>query len=176
MSTYCLMDNHVHFVLRTPEPDLSDGLQRVFGRYARAFNDRYELDGHLFQGRFGSVLINLEAHHLEVYRYVAMNPVRAGLSLSPDLFTWSAHAALLGQASAPLLLDKSLAPFGGDRERYAAFVADAGSDFLTDLLGDHSRLRLAAAADAGFTQREIAQALGIAQSTVARRLQRIKGV
>jgi putative transposase len=166
---FCLMPNHLHLLVRTPEPDLSDGMRELLGHHARCFNDRWDRVGHLFQGRFHTRLVVRDAHHLELHRYLARNPVAAGLCAEPEAYRWSAHAALLGLAPAPRFLDTSLEAFGGSRERYAAFVA-TGRAFLLDLLGDGSPERLRAARDAGFSQAEIARALGVSQPTIHRRL------
>lgn len=55
--SYCLMGNHVHLLVETPEANLAVGMQRLQGDYARTFNQRYKTVGHLFQGRYGSVRI-----------------------------------------------------------------------------------------------------------------------
>ncbi len=169
VSSHCLMPNHLHLLLRTPEPDLSDGLRELLGGHARAFNDRHERVGHLFQGRFHCRVVVRDAHHLELHRYLARNPVAAALCATPEEYPWSAHAALLGISPAPPFLDTSLAAFAGDRLRYAAFVA-AGTTHLADLIGDGTTERLRAALDAGFSQRQLAAHLGLHQSSISRRL------
>ncbi len=115
--SYCLMPNHVHVIVRTPEPDLSDGMHDILGRYARGFNDRYGRVGHLFEKRFDSRVVADDAYHREVLRYVALNPVRAKLCARAGEYPWSAHGALAGTAPAPSWLDRSLAAFDGDAER-----------------------------------------------------------
>jgi putative transposase len=127
---YCLMPNHVHLVVETPAPNLSPGVQRLLGRYARLFNDRHRLWGHVFGGRFGSELIETERHALEVARYVVLNPVRARLAVKPHVGRWSSYAATvgLGRSERFLRVERLLRDFGdGDaaRARYAGFVADA---------------------------------------------------
>ena len=174
VASHCLMPNHLHLLVRTPDPDLSDGMRELLGHFARRFNDRHDRVGHLFQGRFHTRVVVRDAHRLELHRYLARNPVAAGLCAVPEAYRWSAHTALLGLTPAPLFLDTSLEAFAGSRERYAAFVA-AGTTFLADLLGDGSPERLRAAADAGFTQRQIASALGLHQSSIARRLRASRG-
>src|SRR5688572_26326927 len=67
---YCLMPNHYHLVISTPEPDLSAGMHHLNLRYARRFNARYGHEGHLFDRRFHSILIRSDWHLLEVIRYV----------------------------------------------------------------------------------------------------------
>ena len=71
------MPNHVHLVLETPRPNLAAGIRRLNGTYAQAFNARRDRAGHVFQGRYKAILIDKEAHLLEVCRYVVLNPVRA---------------------------------------------------------------------------------------------------
>jgi REP-associated tyrosine transposase len=85
---YCLMDNHVHLVVETPEPNLAAGMQYLHGTYGRVFNDRHGRTGHLFQGRYGAKAIRSDPQLWAVVRYVAMNPVTAGLCPSPDQWSW----------------------------------------------------------------------------------------
>jgi REP element-mobilizing transposase RayT len=96
---YCLMDNHVHLIVETPEPNLANGMQLLHGRFARFVNDRWGRSGHLFQGRYGSRLINDDAHLLTAAAYVAMNPVDAGLCADPEDWRWSSHAATVAGKS-----------------------------------------------------------------------------
>jgi REP-associated tyrosine transposase len=130
---YCLLSNHFHLLVQTPvaAEDLAQGMHRMNSRYAQWFNDRHEVVGHLFQGRFHSTLIEREGHFLEVIRYVFLNPVRAGACGRPDEWRWSSFRASVGKARAPQLLslDMVLELFSGDRQRarqlLTAFVDDA---------------------------------------------------
>jgi len=74
---YCLMDNHYHLLIETPQPNLSLGMRQLNGRYTQMYNRRHERVGHLFQGRFTAILVEKEAHLMELCRYVVLNPVRA---------------------------------------------------------------------------------------------------
>jgi putative transposase len=94
--TFCLMENHVHLLLETPEPNLGQGMRLLQSSYARAFNVRHGRTGHLFQGRFGSVLIRTDAQLWAVVSYIARNPIEAGLCEALDQWPWSSHQALLG--------------------------------------------------------------------------------
>ena len=67
---WVLMTNHYHLFLRTPEPHLSRAMHRLNQRYAEYFNRRHRRVGHLFQGRFKSVLVDSESYFLELARYV----------------------------------------------------------------------------------------------------------
>ncbi len=99
--SFCLMPNHFHLLLRTPNANLSRGMARLNGGYAQAYNRRHERIGPLFAGRFSGRLVQRDRHLLEVFRYVALNPVSARLCESPSAWLWSAHSALAGERSAP---------------------------------------------------------------------------
>ena len=86
---YCLMTNHFHLVIETPTESLSKGMHQLNGVYARKFNERHILDGHLFESRFRSTSVESEEHFEEVLRYIALNPVRAGLCEHPSDWPWS---------------------------------------------------------------------------------------
>jgi putative transposase len=76
---YCLMSNHYHLLLETPEANLARGMRRLNGVYTQGFNRRYGLSGHVLQGRYKAILVDRDAYLLELSRYVVLNPVRAGL-------------------------------------------------------------------------------------------------
>src|SRR4051794_24565547 len=129
--SYCLMGNHYHLVLETPGPTLGDGMRDINGRYAQLFNERHETGGgHLFQDRFGSKPVRNDAQFAQLLRYVAHNPVAAGLCDSPAGWRWSSHRALASSGSHPIVaidrVDERLAVWGGSSGgRYAAlFRAD----------------------------------------------------
>jgi len=127
---YCLMDNHYHLVIETPQPTLSRGMRQLNGVYTQRFNRRHERIGHLFQGRFKAILAERDAYLLELSRYVVLNPVRAGMVESPDRWPWSSYAATAGLASAPAWLSvewllRQFAPErGAAQEAYRRFVAE----------------------------------------------------
>ena len=89
LHAYCLMTNHFHLLLETPIPNLSAGMQRLKCDYAAYFNARYSFEGHLFQQRFGSRLLDTEEYYADALRYIAMNPVKAGLCEHPADWPWS---------------------------------------------------------------------------------------
>jgi len=94
---YCLMDNHFHLLIETPEGNLSIGMRQLNGVYTQAFNKRHRRVGHLFQGRYKAILIQKDSHLLEVCRYVVQNPVRAGLVEDPAQWRWSSYSAAAGR-------------------------------------------------------------------------------
>ena len=129
---YCLMGNHYHFVLQTHQPNLSRLMRHINGVYTQAFNRRHRKVGHLFQGRFKAVLVDRDAHFLEVCRYVDLNPVRASMVRHARDWRWSSYRAHVGQSQVQSWLDsaalhRQLAPRAPRRDgpaAYAAFVAE----------------------------------------------------
>ena len=94
---YCLMTTHYHLLIRTTDDArLADAMKRLNWLYARTHNTRHGGKGHVFGSRYGSTLIETDAHLQDACRYVALNPVRAGLCLFPEDWSWSSHAEALG--------------------------------------------------------------------------------
>jgi putative transposase len=106
---YCLLNTHLHLILRTPDPNLGVGMQRFQAPYAQSFNRRHTREGHLFRGRFYSIRLQTDDHLYAAIIYVAMNPVRAGMVARPELWRWSSYAATVGHKPAPSYLDVSAA-------------------------------------------------------------------
>ena len=127
---YCLMNNHYHLVIETPDGNLSKGMRQLNGVYTQTLNRRHHRVGHLFQGRFKGILVQKESHFLEVCRYVVLNPVRAKAVDHPRLWAWSSYRATGGLATIPrcLTVDEILAYFGQRRglaqEKYRSYVTE----------------------------------------------------
>jgi putative transposase len=105
LHAYCLMTNHVHLLL-TPEAaaDGCTGLMRDLGqRYVQYFNRRHERTGTLWEGRFRSCIAESALYVLGCYRYIEMNPVRAGIVDHPSGYLWSSYAVNSGMRSDPLV-------------------------------------------------------------------------
>lgn len=88
---YVLMGNHYHLLIETPEANLVEGMKWLQGTYTQRFNKRNGRHGHLFQGRYKSVVIDPEneGYFLTAGNYIHLNPVRAGLTDDPCAFAWS---------------------------------------------------------------------------------------
>ena len=76
---YCLMTNHYHLLVETPEGNLSAGMQQLNGVYTQYVNRQYHRCGHVFQGRFKSILVDTDVYYKTLVRYVLQNPLRAGM-------------------------------------------------------------------------------------------------
>ena len=114
---YCLMANHYHLVVETPEPNLSAGMRQLNGVYTMRFNWRHRTVGHVLQGRFKAILIQRESHLLEVCRYVVLNPVRTREVKKPEEWEWSSYTGTAGLARPHecLTVDWVLGQFGNTR-------------------------------------------------------------
>lgn len=125
---YCLMGNHFHLLLETLDPSLSSGMRQLNGSYTQAYNRKYKTVGHLFQGRYKSILIEKEAYLLELSRYIVLNPVRALIVSDPANYRWSSYAATAGLTEMPPFLNPNwiLSHFSSNqnaaRSEYIQFV------------------------------------------------------
>jgi putative transposase len=112
---FCLMTTHYHLLFTTPKPDLARGMHRLNSRYAHYFNERHVEDGHVFQSRYRSPLVDTEEYLLKIYRYIARNPVRAGICRRASEWRWSSYAHVCRTARPALPSDERwlLSHFGG---------------------------------------------------------------
>jgi len=139
---YCLMSNHFHLLLETPDANLSRGMRQLNGVYTQRFNRRHRRAGHVLQGRFKSILVEKESHLLELVRYVVLNPVRAKMVRSVRHWPWSSYRATAGQEEPlPLLTTEwILSQFSTDLQQatiqYRQFVRQGrGVDVWDELRG-----------------------------------------
>lgn len=93
---YCLMNNHYHLIIETPEGNLSKGMRQLNGVYTQMFNKKHKKTGHIFQGRYKAILIQKDTHLLEACRYVVLNPVRAKIVQKPEEWKWSSYRGTVG--------------------------------------------------------------------------------
>jgi len=127
---YCLMDNHYHLLVETPDANLSLGMRQLNGVYTQGFNRRHNRVGHVFQGRYKSILVEKNEHLLELCRYIVLNPVRAGMVNEPKKWVWSSYQATAYPIKAPefLTVDWILGQFAKRKNQarkvYRKFIAD----------------------------------------------------
>ncbi|MBW1920759.1 MAG: transposase [Deltaproteobacteria bacterium] len=120
---YCLMPNHIHLLLETEEANLSKIMQRLLSAYTLYFNKKHNQTGHLFQGRFKSLVVEKDDYLIELSRYIHLNPVRANIVKKPEDYRWSSLGYYLGGRSNNFLwVEDILSPFGGDGMAYLEFV------------------------------------------------------
>jgi hypothetical protein len=134
------MHNHFHLLVETPLPNLSLAMRQLNGRYAQWFNRRHRRSGHVFGGRFGSIVVADDAHFLKAARYVVLNPIRTRRPQNFANWRWSSYQATAGLARVPrfLTVDGVLGRFDGNRtrarERYVEFVDEGVEEALRELL------------------------------------------
>jgi len=127
---YCLMGNHYHLLVETPDANLAGGMRQLNGVYTQRFNRMHERVGHVFQGRYKAIVVQKESYLLELARYIVLNPVRAGMVRSARDWPWSSYRATAGQGEQPtwLMTDWLLSAFAKRRSaamaQYKVFVAE----------------------------------------------------
>ncbi len=127
---YCLMDNHYHLLLETPEGKLVQGMRRLNSVYTQSFNRRHGRVGHVLQGRYKSIVVERESYLLELCRYIVLNPLRAGMIRRVSDWPWSSYRATVGKEKAPnwLAVGWVLSQFGKDAQEaqaaYRRFVSE----------------------------------------------------
>ncbi|RLC30652.1 MAG: transposase [Deltaproteobacteria bacterium] len=98
IAAYCMMPNHYHLLLQTPDGNLSRGMRHINGVYTQRFNRVHKYDGQLFRGRYKSILIEADEYLLQLLRYIHKNPLRAGLIKDLNEYEWSSHRGYISNA------------------------------------------------------------------------------
>ena len=126
---YCLMDNHYHLLIETPDSNLSKGMRQLNGMYTQTFNRMNNRVGHVFQGRYKAILVEKDSYLLELSRYIVLNPVRANMVRSAKEWPWSSYRSTVGAVKGLSCLNTEwlLAAFAKRKsvaiEKYKQFVA-----------------------------------------------------
>lgn len=105
--SYCLMDNHYHLLLSTPNANLPRMMRHLNGTYTQKYNRMMGTDGPLFRGRYKAQLIEEDSYRLIVSRYIHLNPVKASIVNNPLDYKWSSYPAYLNKVKTPNWLAKS---------------------------------------------------------------------
>lgn len=130
IQAYCLMSNHYHLLLETPEGNLPQIMRHINGTYTTYFNLKRKRSGHLFQGRYKAILVEADSYAAELSRYIHLNPIRVGLVEKPEDYPWSSYRSYIGQSPAAEWLKTEFIPsyFGQPRTqagiRYRKFVEE----------------------------------------------------
>ncbi|MCK5121593.1 MAG: transposase [Methylococcales bacterium] len=127
---YCLMTNHYHILIETPEANLSKGMRQLNGVYSQKFNRAHKRVGHVFQGRYKAILVEKESYLLELTRYIVLNPVRAKMVHFAKEWKWSSYRATINESTLPSWLHTHwiLSGFGQTKgiaiDAYKRFVSE----------------------------------------------------
>jgi len=98
VSAFCLMPNHYHLLVQTPDANLSRCMRHINGVYTQRYNSGHSLDGQLFRGRYKAIVVPEDSYLLQLVRYVHRNPVRAGMVDKAEHYDWSSHQGYLCSA------------------------------------------------------------------------------
>ncbi len=138
--TYCLMSNHYHLLLETPDGNLAQIMRHINGAYTNYYNTKRKRAGHLFQGRYKAILIEADEYAAELSRYIHLNPVRAKMAEKPESYQWSSFRAYIGESKVPewLKTDFILGYFGNNGKA----VGKKYHIFVHELLGEASEFSI----------------------------------
>jgi putative transposase len=138
---YCLMSNHYHLLLETPEGNLSAIMRHINGAYTTYFNVKRKRAGHLLQGRYKAILVDADEYLVELSRYIHLNPVRVGIVERPEQYQWSSYLNYTGHIKPPAWLRTGFilgcfAKQADDaRNKYRTFVEDRlGKEYESPLM------------------------------------------
>jgi putative transposase len=114
-----VLSTHHHLLLTTTRPNIAAAMQHLSGVYCQTYNRRHSRKGHLLAGRYGTKLVQSEAHGIYLAAYLALNPVRAGLVRRPEDWPWSSYGSLIGLAPEWTFVKPGflLTQFGTDRTK-----------------------------------------------------------
>ncbi len=141
ISAYCLMSNHYHLLIQTPQGNLSRYMRHLNGVYTQRYNRAHGSDGQLFRGRYKAILVEADSYLLELVRYIHRNPLRAGMVEKLDSYKWSSHSAYLSHSKNWDWLHKSfiLAMLSTDLRKkinhYRKFIAQEDSEEICEIFG-----------------------------------------
>ena len=136
IACYCLMPNHYHILVQTPDGNLPRCMRHINGVYTQRFNRHHKTDGQLFRGRYKAILVDTDQYLLELLRYIHRNPLRTGIVQSLDDFKWSSHHAYLSKSKEWYWLERELlqemltTKKNMRKKRYLAFVGEDESEEL----------------------------------------------
>ncbi len=125
--SYCLMSNHYHLLVKTPEANLGRAMRHINGVYTQRYNRLKDTDGSLFRGRYKAILVEEDSYQLHLSRYIHLNPLEAKIVSAPEAYRWSSYPAYLGRCKPPdwLYRHEIYAQLGVKsrfKEKYRAFV------------------------------------------------------
>jgi REP element-mobilizing transposase RayT len=141
VAAYCLMPNHYHLLLQTPNAKLSRCLRHIDGVYTQRFNRAHGTNGPLFRGRYKSILIEADSYLLPLVRYIHRTPVRAGLAKTMAGYPWSSHKDYLSSTEMGSWFNKAfvLSMFSGKKQErlraYRRFVSLKDEEEIIEILG-----------------------------------------
>ena len=140
--SYCLMDNHIHLLMKESEESISEAVKRISASYVYWYNMKYERCGHLFQERFKSENVENPTYFLTVLRYIHQNPIKAGLAKNIFECKWTSINEYIKKVKI-VDIDRGLNLFSSDRRKaiqwFVEFMNESNEDQCLD---DHVKVRM----------------------------------
>ncbi len=123
---YCLMPTEYHLIIKTPEPNLSKAIRQLNGVYTQRTNKLHGTGGHVFGGRYKSIVVQEEKYLLPILAHIFCLPLRAGFVKYSSQYKWSSFKYLLGKEQTPSYLDLSwfAQDFFSDVNRFEKFLKE----------------------------------------------------
>ncbi len=123
---YCLMSDGYHLVIETPKPNLSKTIRQLNGVYTQRSNRLHGTDGHVFRGRYKSIVVQREKYLLPLMAHIFLLPLRAGFVKHPNQFKWSSCRYLYGKDEIPEYMDLEWfsVGFSSDTDAFDEFLKE----------------------------------------------------
>src|SRR4051794_27581876 len=165
--SYCLMDNHIHLLMKESEESISEAVKRISSSYVYWYNLKYERCGHLFQERFKSENVENRAYFLTVLRYIHQNPMKAGLVKNVFEYKWISLHEYVGKVKI-VDIDVGLRLFSSDRKKAIKLFIQYMNELNDDqCLDDQVKVRMSDS-----EVREYLRKLGIINSSLLQQMEK----
>lgn len=136
---YCLMDNHIHILMKENEETVSQIVKRISSRYVYWYNQKYERCGHLFQERFKSEPVETDAYFIMVLRYIHQNPIKAGIIKGIEEYMWSSYHEYLAIREI-VDIDFALGLYSDDKNRAQQLLKEYTKAENTDICLEYEEI------------------------------------
>ncbi len=134
LHSFCLMTNHIHLQIETLQISISKIISIILKSYSDYYNSKYESIGHLFQGRFKSLLIEDDSYFLQTNKYIHLNPFKAKMVSTPSEYKYSSYPLYIYPNSKNEVVNTTftLTYFKGDISKYKYFIENKTDDFVME--------------------------------------------
>ena len=133
LHSYCLMPNHIHLLATFPDENMSRFMQSLKTKYSKYYNNKYQIRGHLFMGRFKSIVVTTNKYLIIASKYIHLNPVAKGIAKLPSNYLWSSYNDIINKKSDIVYL-KTIEEVSGGIKPYRSFVEEGLNSDINALI------------------------------------------